>query len=91
METYVVEHYWPGATAEEFERAAGRVRASAGEMACDGTGIRFLHSTFVPGDEAAYCVLAAASAGLVAEAFRRADVSYERILDALDIDGGSPL
>jgi len=83
VQAFLVEQYWPGVTAESFQLAADKVRASAGEL----TGIRFLHSTLVPDDEAAFCVLAASSAGLVAEAYRRAGVPYERILPAFDVSG----
>jgi hypothetical protein len=81
---FLVEHYWPGVTEEAFRHAAGLVRASADRL----DGIRFLHSTFVPEDEAAFCVFAASSSSLVAEAYRRAGVPFERILDALDVSGG---
>jgi hypothetical protein len=81
VQAFLVEQYWPGVTAEAFELAAHRVRASADELG----GIRFLHSTLVPEDEAAFCLFDAASAGLVAEAYRRAGVPYQRILDALHV------
>jgi hypothetical protein len=87
--TFLVEHYWPGVTAASFEAAAERVRASAVELEAD-TGIRFLHSTLVPEDEAAFCVFAASSQDVVAEAYRRAGVPFERILDAVDITGKEP-
>ena len=79
METFLVEHYWPDVTEEAFRLAAERVRTSANEM---GTVISFLHSTLVPADEAAFCVFAAVSADVVVEAYRRAGVAYERILEA---------
>ena len=82
--TYLVEHYWPGITAVTFRTAAGRVRASAEAMAREGLPIRYLHSTMVPDDEAAFCVFDAASAELVTEAYARAAVGYERILAALE-------
>jgi hypothetical protein len=81
---FLVEHYWPGVTAEAFKHAADLVRASAETL----EGIRFLHSTLVPEDEAAFCVFAAASPNVVAEAYRLAGVPYERILNALDVSGG---
>jgi hypothetical protein len=84
VDTFLVEHYWPGVTEEAFVLAAAKVRASASEL----SGIHFLHSTLVPGDEAAFCVFQASSSDVVAEAYRLAGVPYERILDALDIPGG---
>lgn len=84
--SFLVEHYWPGVTADTFREAAERVRACAGELASTGAEIEFLHSTLVPEDEAAFCVFAAASPKLVEEAYERADVPFERIVDAYEMD-----
>ena len=78
---YVVEQYWPGVTEAEFRAAAARVRTAAAAI----DGVRVLHLTFVPGDEAGFGVVTAASSDLVAEAYRRAGVAYERILDAVEV------
>ena len=80
METFLVEQFWPGVTEAEFLAAAERVRASAADI-----GLTFLHVTLVPGDEAAFSVFAADSAELVQEAYRRAGVPFERILDAVEV------
>src|SRR6266481_2102491 len=82
--TYLVEHYWPGITAETFLSAAKRVKTTAEAMARDGTPIRWLHSTMVPADEAAFCVFAAASADLIEQLYARAGVRFERIVAALE-------
>jgi hypothetical protein len=89
MQTLLVEHYWPGVSAEAFRSAAERVRASAEDMGRAGAPIRFLHATFVPEDEAAFCVLAAGSPELVEEAYRRAGLEFERTVAALEVDGDS--
>jgi hypothetical protein len=82
---FLVEHYWPGITPDGFEAAAERVRESADALASTGVHIRFLHSTLVPEDEAAFCVFDAESPAVVEEAYARAGVPYERVLDALEI------
>lgn len=82
--TFLVEHYWPGVTAEEFGDAAERVRARAAELAAGGERIRYLHSTLVPEDEAAFCVFEAGSESLVVEAYRYARVRFERIVAAVE-------
>jgi hypothetical protein len=87
--TYLVEHYWPGVTAEQFAVAADRVQTSADQLAADGERIRYLHSTLVPEDEAAFCVFEAASESLVEEAYRRASVRFERIVAAVETVSGS--
>ncbi len=82
--TYLVEHYWPGGTATDFAAAASSVRASAEELAAEGQRIRYLHSTLVPEDEAAFCVLEAESRAIVERAYDRAGVRFERIVDAVE-------
>jgi uncharacterized protein DUF4242 len=84
--TFLVEHYWPGVTEDEFRSAAERVRSSAEELSAGHTEIAFLHSTLVPGDEAAFCVFKARSMEAVVEAYAHAGVTFERILDALEVE-----
>lgn len=84
MPTYLVEHYWPGATPAVYQDAMGRVASSVLEMAAGGAQIQFLHSTFVPGDEAALAVLVADNEGRVQEAYRAAGVSCDRVIEAVD-------
>lgn len=86
--TYLVEHYWPGVTEAEFRDSARRVAASADRMAHAGLPVRFLHSTLVPEDEAAFCVLTAASPDAVEQAYAAAGVGYERLVEAIDVDAG---
>jgi hypothetical protein len=81
---YLVEHYWPGVTAEAFSAATRRIRSAVAAMARGGAPIRHLHSTMVPTDEAAFCVFAAASADLIEQLYTRADVRFERIVVALE-------
>jgi hypothetical protein len=86
--TFLVEHYWPGVTEAALAAAAERVRASAEELAREGTGVRYLHSTLVPEDESAFCLFEAESEAAVEEAYARAGVPYERLRDALQIKRG---
>jgi hypothetical protein len=81
---FLVEHYWPGVTAERFHEAAARVRDEAAGMAAAGGEIRFMHSTFVPEDESAFCVFSAATSALIGQAYARADVRFERIVAAVE-------
>lgn len=88
LATFLVEHYWPGLTPVLFEAACGRVRRSADEIAGEGVSIRFLHSTLVAEEETAFCVFEAETATAVREAYARASVPFERIVDALEIGIG---
>ena len=84
--TVLVEHYWPGVTAEAFQLAAERVHMSASELARAGESIRYLHGTLVPGEESAFCVFEAASVELVGRAYEDAGVQFERLSIALEVD-----
>jgi hypothetical protein len=82
--TYLVEHYWPGATPAVFEDAMARVSRTVLEMAAGGARIQFLHSTFVPGDEAALAVLVADTESRIRQAYRAAGVTCDRVSEAVD-------
>lgn len=82
--TFLVEHYWPGVTESCFAGAAESLRLASQAIAADGTTLRYLHSTLVPEEEAAFCVFEATSRRAVEEAYARAGVPFERILDAIE-------
>lgn len=84
--TYLVEHYWPGITRPLFEEVAARVRRSADALAAEGHPIRFLHSTLVPEDDAAFCVFEAESGSEVERAYARAGVPFERVVAAHEFE-----
>lgn len=83
--TFLVERYWPGVTVEAFTEAVRRVREAMEGLRGQGELIRPMSSTLVPQDEAAYWVVDAPSMDLVALAYARAGVPYERILVAYDV------
>lgn len=88
LATFLVEHYWPGITPGLFEAACRRVRVSVDEIADEGLAIHFIHSTLVAEEESAFCVFEAESAAAVEEAYARAGVPFERVLEALQIGTG---
>jgi Nickel responsive protein SCO4226-like len=85
LTAYLVEHYWPGITAEVFRAATERVQTIAEAMTRGGTPVRYLHSTMVPVDEAAFCVFATTSIELIELLYARAEVRFDRIVAALEV------
>ena len=83
--TYLVEHYWPGITAEAFRSAVARLRSTSAAMARGGVTIRCLHSTMIPADEAAFCVFAAGSSELIEQLYHRAGIRFDRIVVSLEV------
>ena len=82
-QSFLVEHYRPGITADAFRDAMARVRASAAAMRRDGSLVRCVHATLVPEDEAVLSVIDATSSELVEQLFARAGVRVDRIVSAL--------
>ena len=82
-QTYLVEHYRPGASADGLKRWAALVRETAAEMEQQGRPVRYLRSTIVPADESLLCVLEAASEELVRELYASARIPFERLSIAL--------
>ena len=88
-ETFLVEHYRPGATVAELSEWAIRVRDAAGELARDGRPVRYVRSTIVPGDESMLCLLEAAGEALVRETYARAGIPFERLSVAIPEGDGA--
>lgn len=82
-QSFLVEHYRPGITADAFRAAIARVRSSAAAMRRDGSPVRCVHATLVPEDEAVLSVIDAASSDQVEQLFARAGVRVDRIVTAL--------
>ena len=78
-ETFLVEHYRPGLSADELDAWAARVREATGEMEREGKRVRYLRATIVPTDESLLCTFEAASEELVRAAYARAGIPFERI------------
>jgi hypothetical protein len=81
---FIVERYWPGASAQDFRAATERLAASVDELSARGLDVALLHSTYVPTDEAAQWVVRAVTAEIVAEACATAALTYQRLLPAVD-------
>jgi Protein of unknown function (DUF4242) len=84
---YVVERYLPGLDQHELRRALDRLRDVTDELRSEGTPVRYLGSTIVPGDEACFCQFEAPSEEAVAEANKRAGVPVNRIVAAVSVPG----
>ncbi len=85
MAKYLVERHLPGIKPDELAAAAARAKATTAEMTAEGTPIRYLRSTFVPGEEKCYCLFEGPTAESVRQANERAEIPLERITEALHI------
>ncbi len=85
MPQYLVERRLPGFTTEQVLAAAGAAKRATGQMTKEGTPVRYLRSTFIPGEAKCYCLFEAADAGIVKEANERAGLPMDRIVEAAHV------
>jgi hypothetical protein len=83
---YCLELYLAGGSRAALEEAAGRARAAAESFGARGRSVRYLSSTYLPGDVTWLHFFAAASGEDVAEAARQAGLTGDRITHSIDAD-----
>jgi hypothetical protein len=88
MTTYMVERYLPGVSAQEVLAAAGRAKETTDRMSAEGVAIRYLRSTYVPSEESCFCLFEGPSVELVKSANERAQIPFDRILEAVHVASG---
>ena len=83
---YVVERYLPGLSRADLLPGLSRLESAIEKLHGEGSVVRYLGSTVVPGDEACFCEFEGPSEEAVAEANRRAGPPFDRIVPALLVD-----
>ena len=81
---FLVESYLPAADVE-IEELDRRARDAAEELAGEGAAVRHLGSILVPEDEMCVLHYDAASRELASEAARRAGITSDRVVEALEM------
>jgi len=82
---YVVERYLPGLSESNLLRRLSELEEATERLWAESTEVRYLGSTIVLKDEACYCQFEAPGQAAVAEANRRAGLSFDRIVPALTV------
>lgn len=85
MAKYMVERSLPGLSGDQLAAAAAKAKTTAAEMSRQGVPVRYLRSTFVPGENKCYCLFEGPSAQAVKEANERAELPFERIVEAVHV------
>jgi hypothetical protein len=80
---YVVERYLPGLSRADLLPRLSRLEPVIDELRGEGSLVRYLGSTIVLEDEACFCEFESRSETAVAEANRRADLPFDRIVPAV--------
>ena len=85
MATYLVERSLPGITPDQLIAAAESAKRTAAAMTQEGTPVQYLRSTFLPGEETCFCLFEGSSADDVGSVNDRAQLPYERIVEAMHL------
>lgn len=88
MPTYLVERYLRDFTSGQIGLVAARCLGAADRMTREGTPVRYLRSTFVPGEKRCLCLFEAPSASAVRTASERAGLPFERVIEVVEIAAG---
>jgi hypothetical protein len=81
---YVVECFVPKAKSADLPAVAARAHEAARAMTLEGTPVRYLRSILIPEDETCFHLFEGASADVVGEVSRRAALTYDRIVEAVE-------
>ena len=85
MPVFMVERDLPGITPEELAAAQKRAIQMGKELTAQGRQVRYIRSTFVPGESKCMCLFEAPGPENVREANERAQIPFTRIVEAEDL------
>ena len=83
MPRYMVERHLPGLTPDQLQAAATAAKRTSLEMTREGTPVRYLRSTYVPGEQKCFCLFEGPSVDAVEQANERARLPFQRIHEAV--------
>jgi Protein of unknown function (DUF4242) len=89
MPVYMVERVLPGATVQSVEMLQTVADRACRAFTQNGKPVRYLRSTFTPGESRCRCLFEAPNADLVRELNEAAQLPYSRIILALDLESSS--
>jgi hypothetical protein len=85
MAVYMVQRDLPGITMEQLGAAQKAAIGTAKAFTAKGKNVRYIRSTFVPGEASCMCLFEASSPALVKEVNEAAKIPFTRIVEALDL------
>jgi hypothetical protein len=84
---FLVECFLPGVSRSDVEATATRARAVTRDLRADGRAIEYLGAILLPTDEVVLHLFRSDSRSVVRDASERAEVAFERVTDAVTVDG----
>jgi hypothetical protein len=85
MAVYLVERSMPGVTIDQLAAAQKRAIQVGIDLTAEGRAVRYIRSTFIPGEHKCMCLFEAPNSENVREANERAEIPFTRIVAAEDL------
>ena len=85
MAVYLVDRDLPGITMEQLGAAQKAAIDTSERFTSEGKPVRYIRSTYVPGESNCMCLFEAASADMVKEVNEAANIPFTRIVEAMDL------
>ena len=85
MTVYMVERHLKGITMAQLAAAQKRAIDTSNSFGTGGRKVRYIRTTFVPGEDRSMCLFEAEAACDVEEVNKTAQIPYVRIVEALDL------
>lgn len=85
MKVFMVERELDGITMEQLAAAQQAAIRTGEEFTAKGKDVRYIRSTFVPGDARCMCLFEATNAEHVRDLNETAQIPFTNIVEALDL------
>ncbi len=85
MPVYMVDRSLPGITLEQLAQAQREAIKTSLQFTGQGKPVRYIRSTFVPGESRCMCLFEAPDAAVVRQVNETAKIPFTRVLEALDL------
>lgn len=85
MSVFMVDRHLPGITLEQLADAQRAAIDTSQRFRDEGKQVRYIRSTWVPGDSRVMCLFEGASAALVEQVNQAASIPYTRVIEARDL------
>ncbi len=85
MAVYMVERNLPGIKIDQLAAAQKAAIATSEQSTREGKQVRYIRSTFVPGDARCMCLFEASNPTDVEEVNRKANIPFTKITEAMDL------
>jgi len=85
MPVYMVERDLPGIKMDQLAAAQKAAIETSDRFTAEGKPVRYIRTTFVPGEAHCMCLFEAGNPELVEEVNRTAQIPFNRVVEALDL------